>query len=462
MYVGGIEANDINQGGLGDCYFLAAIAALAEDPKRVENLFLNDKRQLGKGYYGVRWYNFGNPVDTWVDTRFPYKDNKPIFSSSADNELWVLVLEKAFAKKFGSYDAIEAGLPGDALAEITGAPVTVCDTRRSWNYEIWSHLTNVSGAVDKQEGASNVSCASISGSPIFRLLTFGLYRYLYWVLVALWNLLYMCGFTQCPMDFCYALSTWVFFAIHWVLGKIDMLCCGIFSTIHTIINVSVVGLVPGHAYSVLDVKGGACSQLVKLRNPWGKTEWKGWYSDTSLCWWVCGSLKRDLGIVDEDDGSFWMHLNDFCQFFDRVDTCHINPKVKSKRVSGKINKLQTCVLFTVENEQTLVNVQVNQPRNGAQPHRMLAWRLRVVKSSDVNVPDEEQGLSPGYASKTFNYDCQKATAEMNLKPGKYAILIDCHAGDKKKTPVHSTIVLNSSSPENVKFDIPGVAPANAV
>ena len=137
LYVGGIEANDINQGALGDCYFLAALAALAEEPKRVEDLFLPSE---GKGCYGVRWYNFGEPIDVYVDSRFPYDHGKPMFSSSSQDEMWVLILEKAFAKKFGSYHAIESGLPGDALAEITGSPVTVCNPGRCWNGDVWKAI----------------------------------------------------------------------------------------------------------------------------------------------------------------------------------------------------------------------------------------------------------------------------------------------------------------------------------
>ena len=38
----GIDPNDIKQGMLGDCYFVAALATLAEWPDRVRKLFVSD------------------------------------------------------------------------------------------------------------------------------------------------------------------------------------------------------------------------------------------------------------------------------------------------------------------------------------------------------------------------------------------------------------------------------------
>ena len=44
LFKNGIDPNDIKQGMLGDCYFVAALATLAEWPDRVTKLFVSSKR----------------------------------------------------------------------------------------------------------------------------------------------------------------------------------------------------------------------------------------------------------------------------------------------------------------------------------------------------------------------------------------------------------------------------------
>ena len=52
IFADGIVPDDIKQGALGDCYFLSALAALAEHPRRVEKLFAT-KETNKAGMYGV-------------------------------------------------------------------------------------------------------------------------------------------------------------------------------------------------------------------------------------------------------------------------------------------------------------------------------------------------------------------------------------------------------------------------
>jgi calpain-15 len=43
LFKGGIDPNDIKQGMLGDCYFVAALATLAEWPDRVKKIFVSEQ-----------------------------------------------------------------------------------------------------------------------------------------------------------------------------------------------------------------------------------------------------------------------------------------------------------------------------------------------------------------------------------------------------------------------------------
>lgn len=56
-----------------------------------------------------------------MDDWFPCQNKEPIFNRSSTDELWVILLEKAWAKAFGGYLNIEAGLTREALRDLTGA-----------------------------------------------------------------------------------------------------------------------------------------------------------------------------------------------------------------------------------------------------------------------------------------------------------------------------------------------------
>ena len=119
-----IKPSDIKQGYWGDCYFLSAISSLAEFPDRIEQLFkiknLNDA-----GIYAVTLYITGEEKLIVVDDYFPFSPSKNdwAFSKSMDNEIWVLIIEKAWAKVHGNYQRIEGGNTAEALMALTGCYV---------------------------------------------------------------------------------------------------------------------------------------------------------------------------------------------------------------------------------------------------------------------------------------------------------------------------------------------------
>ena len=118
-----IEPADILQGSLGDCYLLSALAALAEQEYRIKNIF-PDLTVNPNGIYMARILHNGILQEVLIDDYFPLRNGKVGFAQpSAKNEIWVMVLEKCWAKLYGSYAHIIGGLPDEVLHAFSSAPV---------------------------------------------------------------------------------------------------------------------------------------------------------------------------------------------------------------------------------------------------------------------------------------------------------------------------------------------------
>ena len=103
-------------------------------------------------------------VDDWIPCESP---GKPAFATSKkQNELWVSILEKAYAKLHGSYEALEGGLVQDALVDLTGGAGEEIDMRSPQaqidlaSGRLWSQLLYF-----KQEGFL-LGAGSPSGSDV--------------------------------------------------------------------------------------------------------------------------------------------------------------------------------------------------------------------------------------------------------------------------------------------------------
>ena len=96
-------------------------------------------------------------------------------------------------------------------------------------------------------------------------------------------------------------------------------------------NTSDLGIVQGHAYSILDVVHTDGHRLVKLRNPWGRGEWKGDWSDESPLW--TRRMRAKLHFDDvADDGVFWMTVQDFVAQFRTLYVCRTFTNMHAVRV----------------------------------------------------------------------------------------------------------------------------------
>jgi hypothetical protein len=111
-----IDASDIKQRALGDCYFLSTLAAITEYPHRVLRLFPHPD-STPFGCYMVKVCDMGEWKEIIVDDLFPCKTETsgPVFTIGNDKENWVLIIEKSLAKIYCSYSTIEAGFNREAL-----------------------------------------------------------------------------------------------------------------------------------------------------------------------------------------------------------------------------------------------------------------------------------------------------------------------------------------------------------
>ncbi|KAM8742349.1 calpain-1 catalytic subunit-like [Acanthopagrus schlegelii] len=274
----GASRFDFGQGSVGNCWFLAAISALTFHKSLMVQVVPMD--QSFKNYTGIfhfRFWRFGKWVDVVIDDHLPTIDNKLLsVHAKSGNEFWVPLLEKAYAKVCGSYADMNAGLPSEACKDFSGGVHMTYKLREEHS----------SGHDDE-----------------------------------LW------------------------LALSRATGCNSMICCGTAQKGDKLVNtVAHTGLVDAHAYSVTAVTKvnyyGSEVKLVRVMNPWGRTEWNGKWSDKSDMWQKVSPEDQEK-CSDRDDGEFWMELEDFCHYFMIVSICCENPNF----IDGDLTCQWKCMIY---------------------------------------------------------------------------------------------------------------------
>jgi len=129
LFVDGFDLTDIVQGFIGTCYFLSAIGCLGirelANPRYplLTNMFTMEREGAvynSCGAFLVRFYRAGQECHVLIDDRLPTAGDNFAFShSKLDHEMWVALLEKAYAKLNDCYEAIESGMISQALCDLS-------------------------------------------------------------------------------------------------------------------------------------------------------------------------------------------------------------------------------------------------------------------------------------------------------------------------------------------------------
>ncbi|XP_078389850.1 calpain-5-like [Cetorhinus maximus] len=278
LFVDGISSRDLNQGSLGNCWFVAACSCLATEPSLWKKVIPDHKEQewdprKPENYAGIfhfRFCRFGRWLNVVIDDRLPTVNGSLIFChSDHSREFWCSLLEKAYAKLNGCYEALEGGNTADALVDFTGGisePVALAKENYSTDLEKRKKLYQNLLKAHSRRSLISCSIRPESGDQL----------------------------------------------------EAQMGC----------------GLVKGHAYGVTDVRKVRIGEgllsyfkkeklyMIRMRNPWGSTEWKGPWSDGSEEWNNVSKMEREkMGVTVQDDGEFWMNFEDFSAYFTDMVVC---------------------------------------------------------------------------------------------------------------------------------------------
>ncbi|KAM7332275.1 hypothetical protein ACRRTK_008983 [Alexandromys fortis] len=284
--LGGATRTDICQGELGDCWLLAAIASLTLNQKALARVVPQDQG-FGLGYAGIFHFQFWQHsewLDVVIDDRLPTFRDRLVFLHSADhNEFWSALLEKAYAKLNGSYEALKGGSTMEAMEDFTGGVAETFQMR-----EAPEDLYDILEKALKRGSLLGCSIDILDASESEARTPFGLIK--------------GHAYTVTGLD--------------QKRTRVSRM---------TKANVRLITLFPC-AFSFEVNFQGRRIKLIRVRNPWGQVEWTGRWSDSSLEWRsVDLEEQKRLGHSALDDGEFWMAFEDFKAHFDKVEICNLTP-----------------------------------------------------------------------------------------------------------------------------------------
>ena len=302
------RADDLRQGGVGNCWFVCALSLVADKaPELLKKLFLTTVYNPA-GAYQIKLNLGGHWHVVTVDDSFPVNAlENAAYLKPARRSLWCPLVEKAAAKLHGSYEALNGGTFAEAFSMLTGFPVKRLRLGQYQRHPM-KFFADPSSTTTTQRQEEDEESDETGTKRTF-------------------DERYPDGEEEAAMDFfakLYSLqeSGFLVGACTFVQGN-DALEAEMRS----------LGLQTRHAYGVLDVVQFQGEPLVKLRNPNGVALWKGPWSRSDTERWTAEAVAF-LKPQNDDQGVFWLRVEDLVNYFAELTVCRLLPDRVEARSSG--------------------------------------------------------------------------------------------------------------------------------
>lgn len=406
----GASSNDIVQGKLGDCWLLAAMSVLTCNKQLVHDICVVQEPEVG--VYGFVFYRDGEWHQTIIDDKLYLR--APSYDESGDVVLGMYGLQHHNQEE--SYtDLFQRGSKSLFFGQCSDAN------------ETWVPL--LEKAFAKAHGSYAALIGGQTGEAIEDL-TGGVTTEIYTT-----NILNKDKFWYeelCKIGKHFVFSAAVASYREWRGGDA------------AIRAERRQGIVSAHAYAVLATYEGHGQRLVKMRNPWGSSEWSGPWSDGSKEWnsdWF-ERLNHKFG----DDGVFWISYDDLLRKYKYLDRTrifgpgwHVATQWTSCQVPWNTTDYQQ-TRFAIEVPERTDAVIVLQQLDdryfeGLQGKYNYYLQFRVQKEDGT---DEEY-----FARSSQNYELRRSNnVEVTLEKGRYTVLFKVEARKTNRKDVEAVIKEN--------------------
>ena len=309
-----------------------------------------------------------------VDTRIPYntQSKTPLYGHCNDQtEFWVPLMEKAYAKLHGTYEALNGGQMSEALVDLTG------------------------GVSEKFHFRAPETTEAIEGGQFWK----DLKKY------HSQGFLLGCANTVKdengnPED-----------------GQGNS------------------GILFNHAYGIEKIVEVGELQLIRIRNPWGQGEWTGKFADEDEAWDDHKGLKEKLEYSFKNDGNWWMRYDDFCAHFNKLYLCKIFPATYSQySVHGEWVGNFSGGAYPFENEQEETKDEGAKNDTNDRWFNNPQFRISVTKRTSLIMSlmqEDEKVSKKAYIPVNFLVVRVKSKRDRLWEVKKSDIVLEAAAGSQR-------------------------------